>query len=256
MAEFGDGLDWRFVMGGLAREYANHKDVPALMVEWLDAADRGGMPLDPRIWTQGPLASTYPASMAVKAAAEQAPDAGYAYLRALREGIFCFRRKLDSTEALVEEARGARLDVERFRIDLASHATVESFGTDLEWSRRVPAAARGLDGAVVQIGGGRERLVLPSAVFSGEDGSEHWVFGFRPYEDWRAAAEAAGAVALDTDRPAPLEAIRRFGRMATTEVASVCGLPGPRAAAELWMLACEWRLRPIKVLTGHLWEPA
>ena len=239
MAEFGDGLDWRFVMGGLAREYANHQSVLGLVSEWLEAADRGGMPLDPRIWTEGPLTSTYPASMAVKAASEQADDGGYAYLRALREGILCFRRKLDTTEALVEEARGARLDVERFRIDLASHATVEAFGADLEWSREA-----------------REGLEMPSALFTAEDGSEHWVLGFRPYEDWRAVADAAGARELDGGRLEPLDAIRRFGRMSTLEVEQVCGLPGPRAAAELWTLASEWRLRPIPVLTGHLWETA
>src|SRR3954469_12251194 len=75
MVEFGDGLDWRFVMGGLAREYANGER-PKLMEQWLEAADRGGMPIDPRIWTEGPLESSYPACMAVKAAAEQAPDGG------------------------------------------------------------------------------------------------------------------------------------------------------------------------------------
>jgi hypothetical protein len=28
----------------------------------------------------------------------------------------------------------------------------------------------------------------------------------------------------------------------------------PRAGAELWRLATDWKLRPIRVLTGHLWE--
>ena len=69
------------------------------------------MPVDPRLWTEGPIRSTYPACMAVKAAAEQGPEAAGRYLRALREGLLCFRRKLDAKEALVEEARGAGLDV-------------------------------------------------------------------------------------------------------------------------------------------------
>jgi hypothetical protein len=53
-----------------------------------------------------------------------------------------------------------------------------------------------------------------------------------------------------------LDAVKRFGRMATKEVEVVCDLPTPRAAAELWQLAGDWRLKPVKVLTGYLWEPA
>src|SRR5215210_858615 len=106
-----------------------------LVEEWLEVADEGGMPIDPRLWTEGPIASTYPACMAAKAASEQGEEAAHRYVRTLREGLMCFRRKLDTTEALVEEARRARLDVERFRIDLASNATVEAFGNDLEERR-------------------------------------------------------------------------------------------------------------------------
>ena len=93
------------------------------------------MPIDPRLWTEGPIRSTYPACMAVKAAAEQGADAAARYLRALREGLMCMRRKLDAPEALVEEARAAGLDVQRFRIDLGSHAIVEAFGADLDEPR-------------------------------------------------------------------------------------------------------------------------
>jgi hypothetical protein len=51
-------------------------------------------------------------------------------------------------------------------------------------------------------------------------------------------------------------ALERFGRLATPEIASVCDLPGPRAQAELWRLATEWRVRPERFLTGELWELA
>jgi hypothetical protein len=191
--------------------------------------------------------------MAVKAAAEQSGNGGTAYLRALREGLFCFRRKLDTTEALVEEARRVRLDVERFRIDLGSHAIVEAFGNDLELTRTIPDEARALDG--VADSAGAERLRFPTMVFEGEDGSKHAVYGVRPYEDYQRAAVAAGAVS-NGERPGVLDAVGRFGRMATREVEEVCGLPTPVAGAQLWQLAAEWKLRPVRVLTGYLWEAA
>ncbi len=230
MVEFADSLSWTYVMGGLAREL-DPAAQRRLSDEWLDVADESGMPLDPRLWREGPIASTYPACMAVKAAAEQSSDGGYAYLRALREGLFCFRRKLDTTEALVEEARRVKLDVERFRIDLGSHATVEAFGADLELTRE-------------------GEHTLPTLEFDG-----HAVRGGRPYEDYRAAAEAAGASA-NGERLGVQEAVSRFGRVATREVEEVCGYAAPVAGAQLWQLAAEWKLRPVRVLTGHLWEAA
>jgi putative protein-disulfide isomerase len=256
MVEFGNNVSWTYVMGGLARDYTNTPDARAKRVsEWLDVADRTSMPLDPRLWLECAIGSSYPACMAVKAAAEQAEDGAGRYLRTLREGLFCFRRKLDTTEALVEEARRAGLDVERFRVDLGSHAIVEAFGADLEEVRDVPAEARAA-GAVTAAGAGRERVELPSLVFRGEDGERHGVWGFASFEALRDAALAAGAAPAGEPHPSVLDALRRFGTMATKEIEAVCALPGPRAHAELWRLATDWQVRPVRVLTGHLWELA
>lgn len=235
MVEFGAELDFTFVMGGLAREMEPEPE------EWLEVMSATGMPLDPLFWTEGPISSTYPACMAVKAAQEQAVDGGYRYLRTLREGIMCFRRKLDTTEALVDEARRAGLDVERFRVDLASHAIVEAFGADLEATRDTPPGSPRAD-----------RVPFPTFRF----GDAGWVFGRAAYEDYRAAALAAGAEADGAEPPDVAAALGRFGRMAEPEVMSVCDLPEPRAVAELWRLAGELRTRPVRVLSGRLWEPA
>ena len=235
MVEFGDELHFTFVMGGLARE------MEAELEEWLEVMSETGMPLDPLLWREGPLSSTYPACMAVKAAQEQVHDGGYAYLRTLREGIMCFRRKLDTTEALVEEARRSGLNVERFRIDLRSHAIVEAFGADLEATRDAPAGSPRED-----------RVPFPTLRF----GKGGWVFGRASYDDYRTAAEGAGAVRAGVDPPSVEAALARFGRMATPEVVAVCDLPEPRAEAELWRLAGEWRVKPARVLSGRLWEQA
>jgi putative protein-disulfide isomerase len=234
MLEFGADASITYVMGGLAREF---DDPEGMIVPWLDVSDRSGMPLDPRLWRETPIASSYPACMAVKAAAEQGPEAAGRYLRTLREGLMCFRRQLDGREALVEEARRASLDVAHFRSSLDSHAIVEAFGADLEETRSV-------DG-----------LVLPSVRFSGSSGVE-WALGVDDgYEGWRAAAVAAGGVgapvALD-----PLAAVSRFGRAASVEIAAICDLSITRAEAALWALAEQTRLRPVRVLTGMLWEVA
>ena len=237
LVEFGDDIAVTYVMGGLAREFRTPVET---MRHVLDAAAASAMPTDPRLWLDAPPVSSYPACQAVKAAADQGLDEPY--LRVVREGLMVDRIKLDSADALIGAARRvAGLDVDRFAIDLHSAAIVEAFGADMERAR---AAARG----------GERRVPFPSFALRGEDNEVHWVYYSADPEQLRAAALAAGA----TSRPLPgvLEAVRRFGRIATPEAATVCDRPGPLAAAELWRLAAEWKLRAERTLTGEFWAPA
>lgn len=241
--ELGESVRVTYVMGGLAREFGGAE---RLVGEWLDASDRTGMPVDPRLWLEGAPASSFPACLAVKAAAEQG-DPG-PYLRRLREGLLCGRRRLDTTEALVEEARGVPgLEVERFRIDLRSNAIVEALGADLD--RAAAATVRGGTGA-------NGRVPLPSVELVGPDGSLHGVYGLAELGAYRDAARAAGAEGAPAPAPDVESALRRLGRAATAEVGAACDLPGPRAAAELWRLASEWRVRAERRGTGELWSVA
>ncbi len=245
--ELAGSLSVTYVMCGMAREFG---DPIPLVAEMLEAGDRAGMPVDPRLWLAAPPRSSHPACLAVKAAAEQGDPA--AYLRRLREGLMCRRRKLDSIDALIEEARAVpRLDLDKLRLAFGSHAIVEAFGADLDRAGAVPAEHHAP---------GTGRVKLPSLEFRGEDGVVHGVYGYSDYASLAAAAIAAGADPPDAP-PAgvPLaveDALRRFGSMATAEVAAVCDLPGPRAPAELWRLATEWRVRADRVGSGELWTVA
>jgi putative protein-disulfide isomerase len=264
--EFGDGLRFTFVMGGLARSYGPaYRDWESgvgsgpdcfadLMAQWLEVTGESGMPTDPRIWTGNPIGSTYPACQAVKAAAEQGHEAAHRYLRRLREGLMTERKKLDHTEALVGEAGPAGLDVERFRIDLGSHAITEAFAADLDEVRNPPDEAR--DAGKVGETEGHDRVSFPSAVFRDGSGSETGVWGWQPYEAYRKAALAAGAEPATSQLPDPVAAIERFGRCASRELEELTGRPGPVLRAELWGMARDWKLRPVGVLGGTFWELA
>jgi len=180
LVEFGEGVEITYVMSGLAREFGAPE---SLVAEWLDVAEASGMPVDPRLWLSSPPRSSYPACMAVKAASEQGLDAPY--LRRLREGLACGRRKLDHAEAFRAEARDlGGVNMDRFEIDLGSHAILEAFGADLERSR--------------EAGVGGE--ATPMLRFAGADGTSHDVSVGEPYEAWRAAALAAGATPTTNGR--------------------------------------------------------
>ena len=256
MWEFEGELEFVWVMGGLTRSYerANLLDVVS---QWLVDAAEGGMPCDPRIWTENPLASTYPACQAAKAAAEQGPQASYRYLRTLREGIMFERRKLDHADALIDAAGRSGIDRPRFEVDLRSHAITEAFGTDLDEVRSPPEEAREA-GAIHRSSKGGERISFPSALFIGEDGSRHGAWGNDSVdvEKMRETAQAAGAKAVNQGALEPLDAIKRFGRCATKELEVLAGRPRPLVEAELWALASDWKLKPVPALTGTIWERA
>ncbi len=266
MFEFEGELTFVWAMGGLARRYgSSYQDSEAevghgpdcfadLMSHWLNVAGQTGMPCDPRLWTEAPISGTFPACVAVEAASEQGWEAGYRYLRRVREGLLCFRRALDRPDALVAEAGPAGLDVARFAAALDSTGAREAFDAHVEEAREVPAEAR--DAGKTSVTEGHERLSFPSVVFVGEDGERHGAWGFQPASAYREAALAAGARQVNEGDLSVLEAASRFGRLALPEVEQLTGMTSVEARAELWRLAAEDRLRPIPALTGVLWEPA
>ena len=262
--EFDGELDFVWAMGGLARRFGSaYRDSEAaigtgpdcfadLMSHWLNVAGRTGMPCDPRLWTEAPLSGTFPACIAVEAAAEQGWEAAYRYLRRLREGIICGRRKLDEGEALIEEAGPAGLDVERFAAAMSSGEPAEALAAHMEEARDVPPEAR--ESGKTSVTEGHERLSFPSAIFIGEGGSRHGVWGYQPVEAYREAALAAGARQTN-DGPLPiLDAAARFGRLAVPEAELLAQTEPIETQAQLWGLAAEGALEPVPALTGTLWQ--
>ena len=223
--EFGAALRFTFVIVGLKRRI-EPVDAAALAYELADAAAESGMPADPRVFLRDPPSSTHPAGLAVAAVSEQGDPAPF--IRRLREAILLERRRMDTAPALLDAARETGgLDLERLRVDFGSNAIVERFGADIE-------RGRGATTPTLRFGDGEPV----------------------PPERWREAALAAGAEPAGDGYPGIEDALRRFGAMATPEVAAVCDLSGPRAPAELWRLALEWRVKPRRVVGGELWEMA
>ena len=188
-------------------------------------------------------------------AAEQGAEAADGCLRALREGLICFRRKLD-------HLRGARRGGARGRAGRgalprstsASHAIVEAFGADLD--DRPRRAGGGRDAGEVQCSRvtGEERVPFPTLRFDGRRGA----LELRVRLTAGASATRRGRWARS---PPPASgrtraaALRRFGRMAAAEVAAVCDLPAPaRGARAVAGLVAEGQSRALPVLAGRLYE--
>ena len=232
--EFGGDVAITYVMAGLAREFADPAAARAGDPRRRGVASR--MPADVRLWLGGRSgrapSSSYPACLAVKAAAEQGLDGPV--LRRLREGFLVDCRAQDTTEAAVGgRPRRARpgprpASASTCARTRSSRPSAPTSTSPVQRPRPLPAWRVG----------------------------ERWLEGETGVAALRDAALRGRAPSRRARCPSAEDAVRRLGRAATAEVAAACDLPGPRASAELWRLATEWRVRPEAVAGGELWRAA
>jgi putative protein-disulfide isomerase len=234
--ELADRITWRYALGGLLPDWKNFND-PIRSVSrptqmgplWYEVRHLTGMPVDERIWYEDPPASSYPASVAVKAAALQGRAVEEAALRRLREAVFLERRNIARREVLLDVLigddelagdPGLRLDPGRFRLDLSGEEALSAFREDLK------------EAAYHNIGR------FPAFVLRGPEGKAVALVGYRPYSVFR---EALAAVAPDLEpvrRAAdPVDYALAWKSITAAEVAEGLGQPtGPPAADVLHRL--------------------
>ena len=134
LVEFSEQVRITYVMAGMAEDIQAEEKLAST----LDAVAETGVAADPRMWSECPPSSSYPACIAVKAAGLQ--DLDEPYLLRLREGAFLRRERIESTESFLRAGRDVHgLDLRRFEADLASGAAAALFEED----RRTALAACG-----------------------------------------------------------------------------------------------------------------
>lgn len=136
------------MLGGMIEAWATFRDPmndvgapPQLAPLWHMAGHATGVSIDPAIWHVDPPASSYPASVAVRAAGLQGVPAAEAYLGLAREAVMTRRLNIARRDVLVAlggelAASGAcTFDMDRFESDLAGPDAIEAFRADLQRTR-------------------------------------------------------------------------------------------------------------------------
>lgn len=172
-------LSYRYVMGGLIRDWDHYKDPlnsinrPSQMGPlWMEAKHTTGQPIDESIWIKGPVDTSYPACMAVKAAEMQSPMAGEAMLRWLREAVMMHRKNIGEKEVILEIAENlvdeGLLSMQKFERSFFSEESATAFRMDLNAVKlkgisRFPTMLISSGNKTVQITGYRPFSVLLDA---------------------------------------------------------------------------------------------
>ena len=142
--EFGDQINWRYVMGGLIPDWRTYRDPmnsinrPAQMGPlWMEASQVSGMPIQDELWAEKPPNSSYPACIAVKTAALQSEVASEVFLRAVREALMIESKDISGKEilfdiaCLTEERFPDFFSAEQFKSDYNEQAGYDAFREDI-----------------------------------------------------------------------------------------------------------------------------
>ncbi len=166
--EYGDLLDIEYRMGGLLPSWDiyNSGDISKpsdVAHHWDEVSVHYDMPIDGDIWLSDPLSSSYPPSIAFKAAELQNHHKALIFLRKIREMVFLERKNICKWEHLAAAANAVGLDTLQLKKDIEGKAKTD-FEADLTLGKQL--GVRG----------------FPTLFFSDNNGNRLTVYGFRPYE--------------------------------------------------------------------------
>ena len=168
--EYGNSVDIEYRMGGLLPSWdiynsggiSKPSDVAG---HWEEVSPHYKMPIDGGVWIEDPLNSSYPPSIAFKAAQMQDEKKAVVFLRIIREMVFLDKLNITKTEHLEKAAAKAKLDVAQWKEDYESKAQIE-FKKDLDLGRQL--GVRG----------------FPTLIFVKDDEMLDILYGFKPYEEF------------------------------------------------------------------------
>ncbi len=172
--EYGDFLSIEYRMGGLLPDWSYNSggiSKPSDVAHhWDEVSAYYQMPIDGDVWLEDPLHSSYPPSIAFKAAELQDHDLAINFLREMREMVFLRKKNIARWENIEEAAKKTGLDILKLKSDFESSAEM-LFKEDLELARKL--GVRG----------------FPTLFFIDTNGNKEIIYGSQPYEKYVQAIQ-------------------------------------------------------------------
>jgi predicted DsbA family dithiol-disulfide isomerase len=164
--EYGNHFEIEYRMGGLLPNWSYNSggiSKPSDVAHhWDEVSVYYDMPIDGNVWLEDPLASSYPPSIAFKAAQMQDNEKAVFFLREIREMVFLQKKNITKWEYLEWAGKKVGLDIVKFKTDYEGKAK-ELFEQDLKLSRELGVSA------------------FPTLFFTDTMGNKEIVIGSKPY---------------------------------------------------------------------------
>lgn len=238
--EYGESVDIDYRMGGLLPSWdiynsggiSKPSDVAG---HWEEVGPYYKMPLDGSVWIEDPLNSSYPPSIAFKAAQMQDQKKAIVFLRIIREMVFLDKLNITKTEHLEKAANLAQLEVVQWKNDYESKAQIE-FKKDLDLGRKL--GVRG----------------FPTLIFVKDDEMLDILYGFKPYEEFEKKIKKINPKAEKKEYTAEWQNLfALYPTITTQEYAVLSNTTFEKAQEFLLNLTYENKLSRKPIKNGDLW---
>ncbi|MGW1797175.1 DsbA family oxidoreductase [Streptomyces sp. NPDC001984] len=237
----GPRLRWRRVFGILFDETDDPAPDPGAEARWYegfvrDVTRHTRAPCPTRL--QWLTRTSWPTSVAARAAEAQGEEQAERVLRRLRESTFVTGTPADTAAGVAWAVHGVPgLDVDALLADSASPRVRKAVEADHAETRRPSREVRELDapgphpGRAKELEDGVRRYALPTLLFEGP-GGRVCVPGWRPARTYLDAAERAAGTALPTAGPLSADAaLERWRSLTLPELKLLTGGHAPPSAA-------------------------
>lgn len=220
--------DWSYNSGGISKpsDVAHHWDEVSLHYK---------MPIDGDVWLEDPLSSSYPPSIAFKAAQLQNEHKAIQFLRILREMVFLKKKNITKWEVIEEAGIQAGLDTRQLKTDFDGKAG-KLFQDDLALAKKM--GVRG----------------FPSVFITDSTGKSEFVYGSKPYAAYEEGIRKLYPSSVKTNyRKEWKDLFAYYPTLTTREFAELSEVPFSVAEIMLEKLVADAELSKYVTKNGPLW---
>lgn len=238
--EYGNSIEIEYRMGGLLPDWSYNSggiSKPSDVAHhWDEVSVYYDMPIDGDLWLEDPLNSSYPPSIAFKAAQMQDNEKAILFLREIREMVFLQKKNIAKWEHLEAAAKIVGLNVAQLKADYDGKAK-ELFQEDLKLGKEL--GVRG----------------FPTMFFVDEKGNKEFVYGSKPYSFYEVAVlKLAPAVSKSQYKKSWEDLFAKYQTLTAKEYAELSGTGRKESEQLLNDLTEKGMLVKLSTKNGSIWK--
>lgn len=221
--------DWNYNSGGIGKP----SDVAS---NWEEVSVLYNMPIDGVFWIEDPLHSSYPPSIAFKAAQMQDNEKAMLFLREIREMVFLQKKNITKWEHLEVASKKIGLNTEKLKTDFEGKAKA-LLEEDLELGKEL--GVRG----------------FPTLFFMDDSGNKETVYGSKPYAFYEMAILKLNSNAPKSEYSKDWETLfSKYRSLTAKEFSELSGTPRDESETVLNELSNKGVLEKLTTKNGSIWN--
>ncbi len=237
--EYGNAIEIEYRMGGLLPDWSYNSggigEPTDVASHWDEVSVHYDMPIDGDLWLEDPLDSSYPPSIAFKAAQMQDNEKAILFLREIREMVFLQKKNIAKWEHIEVAAKKVGLNMEQFKSDFEGSA-IALFKEDLKLGREL--GVRG----------------FPTVFVLDDAENKEIIYGARPYAFYEMAILKLNANITKSEYSKNWETLfSKYPTLTAKEFSELSGTPRDESEKQLNELSAKGKLEKFTTKNGSIW---